>query len=62
MTKWTLPEDDDLLERMKTYWDYDTGHLFTQAYGRIKSQSEYIERLEQAIKNMTAHIRVDPDE
>ena len=28
----------------------------------IKKQEEYIERLEQTIKNMTAHIRVDTDE
>ncbi len=28
----------------------------------IKKQEEYIGRLEQTIKNMTAHIRVDPDE
>ena len=35
--------------------DYD-------AQSRIAELEEYIESLEQTIKNMTAHIRIDPDE
>ena len=35
--------------------DYD-------AQSRIAELEEYIESLEQTIKNMTAHIRIDPNE
>lgn len=46
MTKWALPEDDK----------------FVALAEHVERLEKYIEQLEQTIKNMTAHIRIDPDE
>ena len=53
MTKWKLPDNRrSVLVLDDIEW----------AKNRIEELEEYIERLEQTIKNMTAHIRVDIDE
>jgi len=55
MTKWTLEHPPV----------FGTGGLTgsrDELEEQIEIQATYIERLEQTIKNMTLHIRVDPDE
>lgn len=62
-TRADLPATDEQAvadEKVKAL--VEASRVFQELRDLIKKQEEYIERLEQTIKNMTAHIRIDPDE